>query len=814
MSRDALAPTTVHEDGHLNLAASPGAEGTSARQVRRLLRDRAPTTREQSSKFVDWSTLGRQLGQPFDNTSIPMSKLEQMRRDPMIAFGLMFCKVPLVRAQWFVKCADPAKAAFLDAELRKVWGRFVLSMTNDFDYGHSPVVKRFQLDKPQTTYIDKSEGAPRELKAWDNDVDAIVWKPFVPLNPRECEPAFNTKGEFNGIWIRKPNKTLKSSDEVPDIPLEYALWSTNEKDSVFGSLYGYPRTGYAYRFWWSYWYRWALADRAFERYADPAIKVYHPPRQYDEENNEVDFSDTALRIGEEVRSGATVAIPNTLLAGPDESKPSSLRSWEIQQMDGSANFEALRESFEYLDVQKLRSLMVPEQALIEGKGGTSSRNVAATFGDAFQESMAVKMAEIVDHANRFVINQLGDLNFGADSPRAEVVSKGFDPIDVDTMREIIRLNAQTDPKSLQADLRAMMDRLGMPTLSVEEVRKQLEKAAEAAADRLPPVVDEEGTAGVDEEGLYYTPREVINLAQFPFTRQYTDPTIRGLGDELGEMWKFELAAMYESFAKFVEKQDGLDLAQEEEKHPGAANRLVARWRYSPSRTGKVRDLSSKIINNIVRLAADRELRSFGLSGDNWNMDNPEVRSWIEQRGAKLVRKVSDTVRDELRKFLAVELGKDQSPVGIAQAVRQHFAEFPGWKSNRIARTEVRDAYNAASLLSYRSAGVDMVQAFDGSGGLTGETDAECVARNGQVMTLDEALAIDEHPNGTLGWRPLMTTNFSIEVVPQVELPGEGDTTAYWEAATGTMYLAEGLSDREQREQLLLVGDILSRSESA
>ena len=40
---------------------------------------------------------------------------------------------------------------------------------------------------------------------------------------------------------------------------------------------------------------------------------------------------------------------------------------------------------------KLRSVWVPEQAFIEGEGGTSSRNVAAQMAEIFIESQALLM---------------------------------------------------------------------------------------------------------------------------------------------------------------------------------------------------------------------------------------------------------------------------------------------------------------------------------------------------------------------------------------------------------------------------------------
>jgi len=120
-------------------------------------------------------------------------------------------------------------------------------------------------------------------------------------------------------------------------------------------------------------------------------------------------------MAEKLRSGANIAMPSTVIKGFDE-RQTSVREWYAEQMKSEVNFDALMKKFEYLDVLKLRSVMVPEQALVEGKGGTSSRNVAATFGDIFQESQAVLMEEIDDHINRYMIPQLLEVNFGPGGP--------------------------------------------------------------------------------------------------------------------------------------------------------------------------------------------------------------------------------------------------------------------------------------------------------------------------------------------------------------------------------------------------------------
>jgi hypothetical protein len=62
-----------------------------------------------------------------------------------------------------------------------------------------------------------------------------------------------------------------------------------------------------------------------------------------------------------------------------------------------------------------------------------------------------------------------------------------------------------------------------------------------------------------------------------------------------------------------------------------------------------------------------------------------------------------------------------------------------------------DAYYSAALGSYTEAGIEQVQAIDGDG------DPECAARDGEIFSVDEADGIEDHPNGTLDWVPILGT---------------------------------------------------------
>jgi hypothetical protein len=126
--------------------------------------EKAPSTRD-ATVVNPLTSLNTPTSQ-FDVTKIPLDKLHQMRRDPIIAFALFFIKAQLMKARWVIECEDAQVAAFVDGALREIYASLVTQYLLKLDYGWSAVVKRFTLSKPDWTYIDngdpsKPEGGPK-----------------------------------------------------------------------------------------------------------------------------------------------------------------------------------------------------------------------------------------------------------------------------------------------------------------------------------------------------------------------------------------------------------------------------------------------------------------------------------------------------------------------------------------------------------------------------------------------------------------------------------------------------------------------------
>lgn len=803
-------------------------------------KEQAPSSRQQVGANVNWNRVRDQLGDPFDIERIPLSRLRLMRRDPMLSFGLSFIKTPFARAKWYINAHDSngpnsQVAANVDWAIRRIFASYVFQWSNILDFGFSGVAKRFEERTPTGTYIaeDPTTGEKTDQPLWsEGNIKPVVFKPFIPLAPEVIEPLWTGNGDFNGILYNQQNApasigAVQQGDQASfKIDVYHALWATHAKEENFGSIFGYPRLGHAFQYWWSYWFRWAIADRAFEKKADPSTIVRHPDGSFiDEAGNEVQHRSYALEMGERMRSGATVALPSEVYFGEIDGKPSTTRMWDIEFTKDGTNFEPFDKSFDYLDVQKLRSLWIPEQAFLEGKGGTSSRNVAKEVGESFVESQAVLASQLVETINRWIIPQFLAVNFPefiAANGTAEIVMQGFADQDVEARNEIIQLIGQ-QPVGAQkimsiVDLSKILDDAGMPILPFAEQKRvegEITAAMQAQLGPSAPVPPTPGSGSNGSVGVvptstgfsYIQPREVIYLSdssssfveRLPSSHQYSDSSVRRAARELWQEWYTLYGEEYRSFADFLAEQDGLEFADIPESVRKQARNLVRAWETNTDRLGKVLDRTTGIYKKVMDRAAKLETKRAKLEG---TPDEAALERWITNHAAEFVSNVSFTTREELTDFIATRINGGMTDAKeLATELREHFNEFPSWKADRLARSEIRDAYNAATLLAAQANGIDQVQAIDGT------DDPVCKERNGKLFDITDAFLEREHPNGTLGWRILPVELSWRYADDDFDMPdGVG---GLWDKETNTVIFSQAITDEERTEFLLTVGSEVS-----
>lgn len=181
------------------------------------------------------------------------------------------------------------------------------------------------------------------------------------------------------------------------------------------------------------------------------------------------------------------------------------------------------------------------------------------------------------------------------------------------------------------------------------------------------------------------------------------------------------------------------------------------------------DALASILEPLLGKLADsvgRRVRPATQAKAGW-VDN--VVDFVKSQGAKRIVGINQTTRDSVARLIAEGVKQGMSPAELAQTIRDG-AAFNEARADMIARTETALAYNEAALKTYDHFEVREVQAIDG------DKDEECAARNGNTYSVDEAMGIVDHPNGTLDWIPIVAAKAqvaaqetNVATVPEIHL---------------------------------------------
>lgn len=816
--------------------------------------EQAPTAAEMTPDAATAQANRATLGPPFDVERITLAQCRQIRKDPMVAFGLHFMKVPLVRAEWHIDARDrngvnPQIAAFVDASLRQIYARLIFQRTLSYDFGYQGIVKRLIFQNPGGLYADPKDPDQALKAAWDEgNVLPVIWKSPVALRPEQVTPKFDERtGEFAGMLYDVPpaqrnrasgfkSQSSKGNQAQREIDIYHAYWGVNQKDQEHGSMYGYPRVAFARDYWWAYRFLYGLSNRAYERLAIPSLVAHYPPGvtpmgDGTSRNN----WELAIEAAERLRSNGIAAVPSSMATTAGLDSSSSMREWEFTFME--TPYEALTifdNRFNYLNVMKLRSVWVPELAFMgNGTGGNSAGNIAEHMSEMMVQSLAIDMDEIDDEINRLWIPQLLAINFPDFINNGGVckkVSHGFRTEDMENYRQVIQLIGQSRPEDIaKVDLLEIFRRLNTPIKSGEALAAERERTAAAQALQGAPLVEPtrngvgvianpnanpgvtnggsspkpnsngDALVGFESPTIYVAGPEHIELSEIdnfvsslPDSKHYKDKTIRSLMLQLRRLWLGHYRNLFPEFASHVATTkmslSEVDLEQGEFAEIDAdslalmfandrstdrvrvvskanaikaANAMMRKWSVSSKKLDELREKSGKLIKSIVERTIELERKENNLEP---NISTDTLNEWLTEQTGRLIKLTNQSIKNELRDFLAKEIRGGSTTEEIADNIRAHFTGFEGSKADRVARSEVRDAVNAATLMTGEASGIRYTRAEDGE-----EYDERCRKRNGKLFTVKEAWKEIRkvHPNDTLAFKLIPRANFSIEFVPSM-----------------------------------------------
>ena len=381
---------------------------------------------------------------------------------------------------------------------------------------------------------------------------------------------------------------------------------------------------------------------------------------------------------------------------------------------------------------------------------------------AFSESVQMHLLDLYDAAGASLELEIDEPEFDDDSPRYDLLAKSLNTaLRNSERRELIGLDP-FGPNVMGESGQPLDDEVWLPitlamAFSASENAQNAPTPTESALGRGEgdgPVSDDNAAAG-NAAGETAGPGGVTKAKLSD--RQGALHT--GLTKLRSQIDRTHTPKLKVSVAAVLEAQR-TEIAGRIRKHATAVTKTPkdtttwwdgAKWDKSLSRalTGRLRSTAETVNEHIVGILPPAEAaKAAPVSA----VDR------VLAKGAARVTKINETTRDKIREALvrAVDQGMtandaaDAIDAGVAIGGLDMGSLFDEYRSEMIARTELMDAYNGAAIASYADAGLTEVQAIDGNG------DPECADRDGQTFSTDEADAIEDHPNGTLDWVPVIS----------------------------------------------------------
>lgn len=315
-----------------------------------------------------------------------------LRKDPTIAIGRAMAIAPVVAAEWNVQSrpgTPPDRAALVRDTLLPLREDIVqVAMEGSCDFGWQP----FEL-------------------VWDDEGTRVVLAKAKPLLQ---DITLILVDERTHAFMGFRQKDPKTSEDI-DLTSEYAMnvWFRSEGTNWYGSpLLENVRKPCV---------EWDDCNAGASRY-DRKIAGSHWVVRYPIGTSqdgvggaETDNGVIAAKILSTLESAGSVTIPQSVvaeLAGLNAAAP--IQQWAIELLsDSSPRQGSFVERLKYIDVLKVRGLLLPERSLQEGQYGTKAE--AASHAESAITIRELEHRRVTRIVNTSIVDVLMEQNFGPDA---------------------------------------------------------------------------------------------------------------------------------------------------------------------------------------------------------------------------------------------------------------------------------------------------------------------------------------------------------------------------------------------------------------
>ncbi len=429
----------------------------------------------------------RRYGKLTSSRKIPDHTKLEMLTDPIIGLCQAYIGSTLVRATRVIECIDEGKRLFFEAMFRDWEREFILQASMAIAFGGVGLIKRFAFQTP----------IPVELNAvpvWDEIATPYICTGFDSVYPVGSSPRFDNKNKhFEGM-------------NTPDgrVDRYFSLWLTIGKAWAFGAYKGWGRLRNVYRDWWMKQFGRDLFLVHLQKNIDRAVMVSYPPGKTGGKSHR----DTAIGVGNSVRTGATVAMPSVPYENIDtltaQNALTTIRKWSLEFLEGSSKVTEFTDIDDHYDQKISVGYLVPPQMYIAVRqsalGGPTTADV---LGDLAERMLLINAAEIDRHLNDYVFPAVDHANFPAGSPPVRCRTVGM-PADVkEEMMKILEiLMGKAEAGTTQFDAVEALRRLELP----------IKPVVEFDPNDIPEDIDEGTGEEEDDENPFAGPGEAAHFS--------------------------------------------------------------------------------------------------------------------------------------------------------------------------------------------------------------------------------------------------------------------------------------------------------------